>query len=131
MKGLKDSFLALDRAESTLESSIHDLNGGFPLATINRAYYAMFYCVCALLYTENIFPKSHKGVLLKFEELFILTEKFPKESSNWIRTAFSLRQEADYDFEAEITKDDAKFLVDNADAFFQLTKKYLNNLQPV
>ena len=124
MNNFADSSKALERAKDTLETSEHDLKGGFTLATVNRAYYAMFYCMSALLFTENIYAKSHKGVLIKYEELFIKTEKLPKHTSLWVRTAFNLRQEADYDFEAVITEEEAQIILKNAQNFYELTKGY-------
>lgn len=129
MSLLEESFKALERAEDTLNTSEHDLKGGFPLATVNRAYYTMFYCMSALLFTENIYAKSHKGVLLKYEEIFIKTGKISKNTSTWIRTAFNLRQEADYDFDASISDEEAATLVDYARNFFELTKDYFSKLQ--
>ena len=82
----------------------------------------------ALLFTENIHTKSHKGTLVKFEELFVKTGLLPKQTSTWVRDAFNLRQEADYNFEAIITEDEAKILVENAREFYILTKNYFEKL---
>jgi uncharacterized protein (UPF0332 family) len=128
MNQLSESFKALEYAEFTLQNSEYNLHGGFALGTINRAYYAMFYCMTALLFTENIHAKSHKGTLVKYEELFVKSGLMSKQTSTWVRDAFNLRQEADYDFEAIITEDEAKILVENARQFYNLTKAFLENL---
>jgi uncharacterized protein (UPF0332 family) len=52
----------------------------------------------------------------------------PKKTSNWERDAFNLRQEADYDFEAMITEEEAQILVENAKEFYLITKEYLAKL---
>ena len=118
MNNFADSFKALERAKDTLETSEHDLKGGFTLAAVNRAYYAMFYCMSTLLFTENLYAKSH------YEELFVKTERMPKQTSLWVRTAFNLRQEADYDFEAVVTEEEAQIILVNARNFYELTKDY-------
>ncbi|HTM93366.1 MAG TPA: HEPN domain-containing protein, partial [Flavisolibacter sp.] len=46
-------------------------------AVVNRSYYAMFTIIQALLLTENVFSKTHQGVMTKFHELFIKTNKIP------------------------------------------------------
>lgn len=123
-----ESFKALERAEFTLENSEYNLHGGFELGTVNRAYYAMYYCMSALLFTENVYAKSHKGTHVKYEELFVKNGRMSKQTSIWVRDAFNLRQEADYDFEAIITGDEAKVLVENAREFYNLVKEYLEKL---
>lgn len=49
----------MDKAVEALENAEYDLNGGFTLATANRAYYACYYCMTALLYTKDVYAKSH------------------------------------------------------------------------
>lgn len=128
MKHYPESQKALEYAEFTLENSEYNLLGGFTLGTINRAFYAMFYCMNELLFTQNVHAKSHKGTLVKFEELFVKSGIMPKKTSNWVRDAFNLRQEADYDFEAIITEEEAQILVENAKEFYLITKEYLAKL---
>ena len=54
MSKLYEAQQALERAEDTLNESSYNLDGGFTIATANRAYYAIFYCLTALLYTEHV-----------------------------------------------------------------------------
>lgn len=70
-----------------------------PSGTINRAYYAMFTAIQALLFERGVFTKSHNGAHNKFRELFIKTEIFPIDLNDKLRIAFELRQAVDYDFE--------------------------------
>lgn len=89
----------------------------------------MYYCISALLFTENVYAKSHKGTLVKYEELFVKNGRMSKQTSIWVRDAFNLRQEADYDFEAIITEEEAKVIVENAREFYNLVKEYLEKLE--
>lgn len=123
-----EAQLALERAEDTLNESAHDLDGGFTIATANRAYYAVFYCLTALLYTEDIQTKRHSGAQGKFHELFIRTGRFPRETINWIQVSFQLRQSGDYDLEADISVEEARQSLDYARQFYALTKTYLDEL---
>ncbi len=117
---------ALGRAEDALENTAHSLTGGFTLGAVNRAYYAMFYCMTALLLSENVQAKTHQGVRAKFGEVFIKTSLLPRILANYVRDAFDVRQDADYDLDADITEDEAQILVGNAQIFYQYAKNYLN-----
>ncbi|QKZ15333.1 HEPN domain-containing protein [Spirosoma sp. KUDC1026] len=128
MSKLYEAQLALERAEDTLEESVHNLDGGFTTATANRAYYVIFYCLTALLYTEGVQTKRHSGAQGKFHELFIRTARFPHETINWIQAAFQLRQAGDYDLETDISMEEAKQSLDNARQFYLLTKAYIDKI---
>lgn len=128
MSKLHEAQLALDRADETLTESIQTLDGGFTIATANRSYYAIFYCLTALLYTEGIQTKRHSGAQGKFHDLFIRTNRFPRETIGWIQASFQLRQAGDYDLEADISVPEAQQVLDYAQRFYELTKTYIENL---
>lgn len=71
-----DALKALEKAIEALESAVYDLQGGFILTAVNRAYYTCYYCMAGLLLTENVYAKTHQGVKAKFSELFIKTVYF-------------------------------------------------------
>src|SRR5690349_14792536 len=87
---------AFDKAEDAIQNAEYDLKGGYLLAVANRSYYACYYCIIALLYTQNIFVKIHQGLRAKFSELFIKSNIFPAETSELISVLFDYRQQADY-----------------------------------
>lgn len=118
----------LEKAANAIENAEYDIKGGFILAAANRAYYGCFYCMTALLFTQDVYAKTHQGVRTKFSELFIKTELFPIEISQYITRIFRYRQEADYDLEADITEEEVKDLIRKAQQFYQLTKSYLQKL---
>ena len=128
MSKLYEAQLALDRADDTLMESVHNLDGGFTIATANRAYYAIFYCLTALSYTENIQTKRHSGAQGKFHDLFIRTDRFPRQTVGWVQAAFQLRQAGDYDLEADSSISEAQQVLDYARQFYELTKTYIENL---
>lgn len=119
---------ALGKADDALENANYNLDGGFTLATANRAYYACYYCMIAMLLTKEVFPKTHQGAHAKFAELFIKTGAFPTETSDTVTLLFDNRQQADYDFDADISVEEAKELIQKAFQLLQLTKKYLDAL---
>lgn len=123
-----ESFKALDRAADALESARHNLNGKFYTATANRAYYACYYCIISLLYTKGIYSKTHQGARSKFSELFIKPATFPIRLAASIATLYDFRQEADYDLDADITEQEAEFLIEKANELYVLTSSYLAQL---
>ena len=45
----------------------------------NRAYYAIFHAVSAVLATEGVAFKKHKGTQAYFNKNYVATEVFPRE----------------------------------------------------
>lgn len=90
----------------------------------NRAYYAIFYCVCALLATENVYTKRHQVARAKFSELFVKTGRSSVESSRIVGNSFAARQSADYDMESYLSEGEAQLLLDDARTFHNLTIEY-------
>lgn len=119
-----EALKALEKAADAIRNAEYNLKGGFVLATANRAYYACYYCMTALLYSQDAYAKTHQGVRAKFSELFIKTAVFPLETSDAIAILFDYRQEADYDLDANITPEEAENLIKKAEAFYQLTQSY-------
>ncbi|MBN8720701.1 MAG: HEPN domain-containing protein [Sediminibacterium magnilacihabitans] len=119
---------AFEKAADAIENADYNFKGGFYAATANRAYYACYYCIIGLLYTQNVYSKTHQGARAKFSELFIKTSIFPIDVSDSIVLLFDYRQEADYDLDADITSDEAALLIDKARGIYQLAKAYFQEL---
>ena len=128
MMPLDRALKMLAKAEETLHSAEHDLNGGFTLATANRAYYTVFYCMIALLNTKELYAKTHSGTHAKFSEHFIKTGEFSITVSDDVALLYKNRQQADYDFETDLAAENAKTLIFKASQFLQLTKDYFDHL---
>ncbi len=127
-QGYEDSFKALAKAADAIENARYNWAGDFFSATANRAYYACYYCIIALLSTQNIYPKTHQGARAKFSELFIKTSIFPIETSDAVAMLFDYRQEADYDLDEDISKKEAENLINKANEIYQLSMEYFQGL---
>jgi uncharacterized protein (UPF0332 family) len=123
-----ESSKALAKAVDALENARYNLQGNFYGAVANRAYYACYYCLVALLYTQKVYSKTHQGAKAKVSELFIKTSIFPVEISDAIALLFDYRQEADYDLDAEITKEEAEMLIAKADEIYSTATVYIRKL---
>ena len=122
------SYKALEKAADAIENARYNLKGNFFAATVNRTYYACYYCIIALLYTQSVYSKTHQGARAKFSELFIKTSIFPLEISDSITMLFDYRQEADYDLDEDITYEEAEDLINKANKIYQLAKEYFQEL---
>ena len=114
----------IDKAEDALSDALFNLEDKRYAVAINRAYYAMFYCISALLEVKQISTKTHQGAHNKFNELYIKTELLPAALNTALDTVFSLRQSGDYDFGFESTHPEATAALDHARTFLAATKTY-------
>ena len=110
----------LEQARTALEDARY-LQEGVRSAQsiINRAYYAMFYSVLALLQRHPKIPSKHTGVISLFDTEFVLKGRFPKELSRVLHRAFQLRQSSDYRATGQPSNDRAAQVLEQAEGFVQ------------
>lgn len=123
-----DAMKALHKAEDALQHAEYNFKLRIFIVTANRSYYSAFYCLTALLYSQNIYAKTHQGTHSKFFELFIKTKIFPVHVADYVSFLFKYRQQADYDFDTDLSEEEAKTLLSKATEFLNLTKDYFNQL---
>lgn len=87
----------------------------------NRAYYAVFNAVRAALLVSGAFEttdigKTHKGVLIAFNNHFIKTGRLPKELGRFLKHAEAFRYAADYG-STSVKSTDAQMMVQQAETF--------------
>lgn len=117
----------LEQAQTALEDARFLLEGDrSPQSIVNRAYYAMFYTVLALLQKIGKVPSKHTGVISIFDTEFVAKDIFKKEMSKNFHKAFELRQVSDYKTIKPITKEKAQEALDNEVQFVNEVKRYLN-----
>lgn len=98
-------------------------------SVVNRAYYAMFYAVLALLQKIEKTPHKHSGVMNLFDTEFVLKGVFPKELSKNFHKAFDLRQASDYQAIEPITEEETEETLNKASGFVRSIKEYLSSDQ--
>jgi len=89
----------LGEAEETLSDAKAMLaNGVSGRAVVNRAYYAMFYAVIALLIAMKSDHKTskHSGIISIFDREIVHSGLLGREFSRMLHRAFDARQESDY-----------------------------------
>jgi len=116
----------LKQAEESIDEAAFLLQGKkSPRSVINRAYYAMFYAVLALLIFEPYASSKHSGVLGYFNRRFVKPGIFPEEMGRGINKAFDLRQRGDYREYEEMSYELVRPFVDQSRIFVQGVKDYL------
>lgn len=115
----------LERAADTLrDARLLAEGGGTPSSIVNRAYYAMFYAVMALLAHEGLSASRHGQVIALFDRVFVKSGRFPKAMSKALHRAFEWRQTSDYrDFRTP-SQEEALEVLRLAQNFVQAVQQY-------
>lgn len=108
----------LKDAKSTLGLKMYD-------TAANRSYYAIFHTVRALLALAGKDFKKHSGVISCFQMDYIRSGIFDKRMSDIIKSAFSLRQESDYEDFYIISHEDVITQVSEAEVFYNTVRSYI------
>ena len=96
----------------------------------NRAYYAIFHAIKAVLATERVDFKRHKDVLAYFNQHYVKTEIFPRMISRKISQANKVREDSDYDDEFVPSDDETKIQINTAKEVIELVEEFLDKNCP-
>ncbi len=114
------------RAEEALDSSENDLQHDWHISSVNRAYYSIFYGLCALLLTKGIESGlTHAGTITQFNLHFIKTAEIPSEYSKMISQVYQMRLHGDYDISYNLEDEDVEKTFSLAKDFFEMVKEKL------
>ncbi|MBI4556506.1 MAG: HEPN domain-containing protein [Candidatus Hydrogenedentes bacterium] len=106
----------MTQSQETLQEAQILLSEGRPRGAVNRVYYACFYAVLALLWTEGMSARKHRGVLSLFDRYWIKTRHLPAEMGSFFHEVFHMRHEGDYAV-SEVTAEEARIHLERADDF--------------
>jgi uncharacterized protein (UPF0332 family) len=93
--------------------------------TVNRAYYAMFHAVSALLLLDGKRYKKHKGVITAFGRDYAKTGLVPKEYSELLSKTYDTRNKADYDVDMVIDDKIAELYCQKAEEVVAFIEKLM------
>ncbi len=117
----------MQQATECLEDGRYLLAAGRGTRTaVNRAYYAAFYAVVALLQTSGKAPRKHRGAIGLFDTEFVRTGVLPKELSMALHQLFDARQEDDYRRFDPIPIEEANDLLGVAERFVHRVREHLH-----
>jgi uncharacterized protein (UPF0332 family) len=113
-------------AEQALRTAQITLDAGDFRATVNRAYYAIFYSASAVLLTQGQERRRHAGVISAFREYMIKTGLIEAEYSHIYGESLVIRENADYAVEIPIDSDMAETALQQARRFVQRMIRHLS-----
>ena len=117
-----DQIRALqEKSEQALSDAELLLENGSVEAAVNRGHYAVFQIARAALLAKEESPNTLSGVIRRFEYHFVRTGEVPDEVGDTLTTAQSMRGRADYDAPADLDREDAASLVEDARQFLEVT----------
>ncbi len=122
------SNVRLEKAEECLADAVLLLERESYKSAANRAYYAVFHAMRAVLAYDGYDSKKHSGIISEFRRLYIRTGTFESKMSDTIRELFDLRTDSDYDDFFIASKADVTAQVQNAGYFVGEVKNYLQKL---
>ena len=118
----------LNKAKETLETAKMIFNEGKDFTSANnRAYYAIFYAIRAVLAIEETDFKRHKDVLAYFNKEYVNKEIFPKMIGRKISQAQRIREDSDYDDDYEPSLEKTEQQINTAGELVDLVEKYIDN----
>ena len=116
----------LEKASENLQAAAMLNEAGYHGIAASRAYYAMFYCAEALLWSKGLAYSSHGAVIGAFGREFAKTNVFDRRLHQSLVAAFRARQTADYDATEEITDAAAAQQIAHAREFLLAAQRYLD-----
>lgn len=123
-----------DVARYKFEQALDDLDAARILmeagkykAANNRAYYACFHAITAVLALEPVAFKRHKDVLGYFNKNYIHTNIFPREMGRKIADLEFIRHKSDYDTFYIASREIAAEQIDVAIQVTDMISGYLEN----
>lgn len=117
----------IEQAHETLREAEILLDKSALRGTVNRAYYAMFYALLALLATKQLGTSKHCGAISLFDREFVKAGIFPRELSRSLHLAFDRRQTHDYGEMTPATQQVAEETLAEARAFVSAAESYLRS----
>lgn len=119
------SLYRFSQAEETLQSAQLCESMRFYKDAINRAYYAAFYAVKAVLAIADVDFKRHKDVVAYFNQNYVATEIFEKDCGRKLARLQRKREASDYDDFYIASADEANEQIASAIYIIKNVKTYL------
>jgi len=119
----------LDMAEECVSSALLELNANKYKTSANRAYYAMFHAIRAVLALDGVDYKKHSAVISYFRQNYIKTGIFDEKYSDTIKYSFNNRINSDYEDFYVISKDEVEEQIEEAVEFISVVKNVIENYE--
>lgn len=124
-KSIEFAKYRLERAKETLNTAKVIYNIKDYKSANNRAYYAIFYAIRAVLALERKDFKKHKDVIAYFNKNYVNTEIFSKKIGHKISIAQTTREDSDYDDKYVASQEKTLLQIETAEEVINEVEKYL------
>jgi uncharacterized protein len=118
------------KAEQSLSAAYREAGAGDYSLAVNRAYYALFYAVSALLLEEGHTFKKHSGVRAAFNRAFVKPGRLSKANGELYNRLYRDRQKGDYVAFAEFDRVYVEKELQGCEVFLRKVRSLLNSLPP-
>lgn len=118
------------KSTQSLNAARRELAAGDHALAVNRAYYALFYAVSALLLEEGHKFTKHSGVRAAFNRQIVKAGRLPKPHGELYNRLFRDRQKGDYVAFAEFDAAYVEKQLQGCEAFLKDIRLMLISLQP-
>lgn len=113
----EDVRLHLERADDCIADAELLLSASRSGVAVSRCYYAMFHAATAALLCQGIQRRSHRGIIAAFGQTFAKPGIVDAKFHRYLRDAFDLRQESDYQPIVRVTQGQAQKVLEWAREF--------------
>ena len=117
----------LDRAKELIDDAKKLFGYGSYKSGNNRAYFAIFSSMRAILSLDGVDFKKHSGVIQYFLRTYIKTGIFAKEYSAIILNASEIRNASDYDDFYIASREETEQQIENAQKFYDAVGAYISD----
>ncbi len=118
----------IEKASRQLLIATQSLKNGFVEEVVAKSYYCILTSMRALLAMKGLDARTHEGVINLFHKHFVREKTFPDTFNKIIIDLKDLREDADYGDFTEISENAAKQALKDAEEFFVVAKKALDQL---
>jgi uncharacterized protein (UPF0332 family) len=119
------SRIRLEKAHKEYETAIFNKDAGFFDTANNRAYYAIFHSMRAVLALDGVDFKTHGHVIGYFNKYYINTELIERSFSEAIYSAFQSRTISDYEDTYKATAEEAEKNIIGAKKLLMAIERYI------
>lgn len=120
------SKVRLEHAKECLQDAKLLLAGESYRSAANRAYYAVFHAMRAVLALDGVDMKHHSGIISEFRRCYIKTGVFDVSLSELISELSTMREGSDYNDFFIVSKTETIEQVQSAEFFLTAVETYLN-----
>lgn len=106
--------------EALSDANVLRMHGGSEKAIANRLYYACYHAAKAVLYSKDLRPKTHAGVVAQFGEHVVKADEATEEDRLFLARSQTRREKADYEYEP---------LRENVDELFERTEEFVADVE--